>query len=362
MAIGTKVKVGFDGNAVKRGLAGLRTGFAGMGRMLGRGLKAGAMAGGLGAITALGAALKAAMGIKDLADYGSGLSDMAMQTGVAVSRLVELEEALRLAGVPAKDTSRVLSTLAANMQEAKAGAGLARDAFNDLGIYLDELEGMSVDDVFSRIAQMIADSGGEIKNLERSMEGLFGARIGYGLLRLFKDPANFEKARKNVSMLAQDLEASANDLDRLADDLGGIPVQMRGLYLGIYRVAQSVFGDNPLQKLFDGFNYESMRPAFESIKQMMEQVKNEGFGALFDRMFESLKMQMKAMGQLFGEGIKESMGNMLKDGAAGMLIPDWLKSKGDDKSSGFLDKIEEHTQRASNLLQRIERKNGGVYQ
>ena len=196
MAIGTKVKVGFDGSAVKRGLSGLKSGFAGMGRMLGRGLKAGAIAGGVGAVTALGLALKGALGIKDLADYTSTLSDMAVQTGISVSRLVKMEEAMRLAGVPAKDTSRVLSTLAANIQEAQEEAGMARDAFHDLGIFMNDIEGKDVEEVFMKIGKAIASGGDDIKNLERSMEGLFGARIGYGLLRLFKNPADFEKAAK----------------------------------------------------------------------------------------------------------------------------------------------------------------------
>jgi len=356
MAIGTKVKVGFDGSAVKRGLAGMRMGFSKIGGMLGRGIKAGAIAGGIGAVTALGVALKAALGIKDLADYGSGLSDMAMQTGVAVSKLVELEEALRLAGVPAKDTSRVLSTLAGNMQEALGQTGLARDAFHDLGIYMDDLRGAKVDEVFALIGQKIADSGGEIKNLERSMEGLFGARIGYGLLRLFKDPANFEKARKNVGLLAKDLEASANDLDRLADDLGGMQVQMRGVYLGIYRTAQSVFGDNPLSGLFDGFNYEQLRPVFEKIRNTMALLREEGFGLVFSGVMDSLKDQMKEMGRIFGAGVKESMGGMLGDGLRG-LIPGF--QKGDkDRSTSFLDAIKNNTDRSTAILQRIERQKG----
>jgi hypothetical protein len=37
MAIGTTVKVGFDGEEVKRGFAGLKNGFSAIGRTMGKG-------------------------------------------------------------------------------------------------------------------------------------------------------------------------------------------------------------------------------------------------------------------------------------------------------------------------------------
>lgn len=355
MAIGTKVKVGWDASAVKTGMMKLKSGFAGVGRILGRGLKAGAVLGGVGAITAIGAALKAAMGVKDLADYGSGLSDMAVQTGVAVDKLVLMEEAMRLAGVPMRDTSRALSTLAANIQEAQSQAGLARDAFNDIGIYMDQLEGKRIDEVFDMIGRAIADSGGEIKNLERSMEGLFGARIGYGLLRLFRDPANFEKAAKNVGNLARDLKDSANDLDRLADDLGGLGVQMRGFYLGLYRVAKQALGDNPLQPLFDAFNYENMRPVFERIRNTFVRMREEGIGAIMGDMMEQMTALMKSLGAAFGEGIKESLrGNF---SILDAVNPTWALPKmfgiGKDKSG---DETAKNTRRTNEILENINRR------
>jgi hypothetical protein len=311
--------------------------------------------GGVGAVTALGAALKAAMGIKELADYGSGLSDMATQTGVAVSELVKMEEAMRLAGVPMKDTSRVLSTMVANMQEAKAQTGLARDAFNDLGIFMDELEGKNPAEVFQMIGDVIASSGDDITNLERSMEGIFGARIGYGLLRLFKDPANWEKASKNVSRLAQDLEDSATDLDRLADDIGGLGVQMRGVYLGIYRTAQTVLGENPLQFIFDAFNYENMAPVFDKIRNTLIRMREEGVGAIFGDAMESLKGVMRDLGKVFGEGIKEALGDfsIMDTISPGFSLPSFLG--GDKDKSG--DEISKNTSRTNELLETLGRRN-----
>jgi hypothetical protein len=358
MAIGTKVKVGFDGSAVKRGLAGLRAGFGRMGRMMGRGLRAGAVAGSLGAVTAIGAAIKAAMGIKDLADYGSGLSDMAMQTGLAVKELVLLEEALRLAGVPAKDTSRVLSTLAGNTQEAMKQTGLARDAFNDLGIYMNEVRGMNVHEVFDLIGKKIRSSGGEIQNLEMAMEGLFGARIGYGLLRLFKDPANFDKARKNVAGLAEDLNASANDLDRLADDLGGLRVQMRGFYLGLYRAAQGAFGENPLQGMFDMFNYENAKPFFDKLRETFVWLREgPGLGEMLENSIIQLREAVYGLGQEFGEGVKDSLSGALGGGIGGLLNP----FNGFSKETGATDKLGAKVDRTNSILQRMQRDGGAVW-
>lgn len=352
MAIGTKVKVGADISAVGRAMGKIKGMFAGIGKFGGLGLLRSNLGKTVAGITALGLGIKAVLGMKELADYTSELSDMAVQTGVSVSKLVELGEAIRLAGVPARDTSRVLSTLAANIQEAMDAPGLARDAFHDLGIYMTDIKGMKLDEVFMHIARTIGQSGGEIKNLERSMEGLFGARLGYGLLRLFKDPANFEKARRNVAALAHDLDESSFDLDALADDLGGLPVQMRGVYLGIYRVAQSVFGRNPLQGLFDGFNYENFRPLFEALRGFMDRLKNDGIGAVIGDMFEGLKEKLQELGRIFGEGIKDALKDSLSPSKIFGLS---ANTHGGDRSSSYLQSIERNTDRTNEMLRRIER-------
>jgi len=67
MAIGTTVKVGFDGEEVKRGFAGLKNGFSAIGRTMGKGA---ALVGGMMAAQTLeGIIIKAATGTNELADF-----------------------------------------------------------------------------------------------------------------------------------------------------------------------------------------------------------------------------------------------------------------------------------------------------
>jgi hypothetical protein len=219
MALGATLKVKMDSTAVKRGLSNIRAGFVRLGGVV-RGI-GGAMRKAF--IPAAAAAGALAVAFKKVADEGSELSDMAVQTGVSVGKLVVMQEALRRAGAPISDTSRMLSMLASNLKEAKFEAGPAREALDDLGISLSEISDKPLDEQFMMILERIRDAGDQVKNLEGAMEGLFGARMGFGILRLAKDlDVNMEKAEKSAKSYAEFMEESSGSLDATADELGRI--------------------------------------------------------------------------------------------------------------------------------------------
>lgn len=208
-----------DSTAVKRGLSNIRAGFVRLGGVV-RGI-GGAMRKAF--IPAAAAAGALAVAFKKVADEGSELSDMAVQTGVSVEKLVIMQEALRRAGAPISDTSRMLSMLASNLKEARFEAGPAREALDDLGISLSDISGKRLDEQFMMILERIRDAGDQVQNLEGAMEGLFGARMGFGILRLAKDlDVNMEKAETSAKSYAKFMEESSASLDATADELGRI--------------------------------------------------------------------------------------------------------------------------------------------
>lgn len=222
-ALGATIKVGIDSSAVRRGLAGIGRMVRGLGTRIGRMLQSriGKVAAFVGAF-ALG---RAALGVAEL---GSELSDMSVQTGVSVEKLVEMMEALRLAGVPMRDTSRMISLLASNIQEASAQAGPVRDAFHDLGFIMGDFENLRIDQAFDLIIRRIGEAGDEIRFLERDMEFIFGARIGFGLLRLAKDlQDNADRAAKTSRSFAKTMGEHATALDRAWDAIGRIGLLLK---------------------------------------------------------------------------------------------------------------------------------------
>lgn len=352
MAIGTTVKVGYDGRAVEKGLGRLKTGFMGLGRVIGGKLGLGGVTKAVGAITALGLGYKAISGFKEMADYAGGLTDMATQTGVAISKLVELEEALRVAGVPAADTSRILSRLAGSLQEAQMESGPARDALHGLGFLASEFKDMKLDEAFMLIGKRIAELGPEAKNLESTMEDLFGARIGYGLLRLFNDPSNFAAARRNVALLGQEFEKYGPELDAMSDDLGGLAVQLRGFYLGLYKAMKPMFGEKPLQGLFDAFRFENANAFFEKIKNTLLLIKQEGIGKVLGDAFADLGERLK---NIIMEGVSEGIRAGLPGGGT---LKGILGFGGRETATTDVSKIEDNTAQTVGMLRRIAREGG----
>ena len=213
-----------DSSAVKRGLSSIRAGFSRLGgvvRTIGGAMRR-------AFLPAAAAAGALAIAFKRVADEGSELSDMAVQTGVSVEKLVVMQEALRRAGAPISDSSRMLSMRASNIKEARFEAGPAREALDDLGISIADISGRPLDEQFMMILERIRDAGDQVQNLEGAMEGLFGARMGFGILRLAKDlDVNMEKAKESAKSYAKFMGENATTLDTTADELGRLGMIMK---------------------------------------------------------------------------------------------------------------------------------------
>lgn len=314
--LGATLKVGMDTSAVQRGLASIRTMFGRLGATL-RGI-GGAMRKSLLPVVGLLAGFGVAA--RSVTKLGSELSDMSVQTGVSVGKLVEMQEALRLAGVPLRDTSRMLSLLASNLQEARFEGGAVREAFEDLGFDMSEFTGKNLAEAFEMILQRIGQSHESIKMLERDMEAIFGARMGFGIIRLAKDlNSNLEQARKNARSFAEFMDQNANSLDRTEDALGRIGMLFKEIIgrilvkLPIDRFAEALnsidvgrlgdqlgaFFENPKAKLAEAWEFIQKKIA-ELWARLLEMLISAG---------EALGREIrKGIGGFFGGGGSASSG------------------------------------------------------
>ena len=214
-----------------------------------------------------------AVAFKKVAEEGSELSDMEVQTGVAVKDLVLMKEALRMAGAPIKDTSRMLSMMTANIQEARFTAGMARDSLEKmLGIDVADIQGLKMDEQFRMILERIRDAGDELPQLEMAMEGIFGARMGFGILRLAKDlDVNWAKAAKSSESFGNFMGANAQKLDALADSLGRIGMIFK-------EVAGRLLMLLPIEKIADAIQNFNLGPIADFLGAFLQ----DPFGKIMD--------------------------------------------------------------------------------
>jgi TP901 family phage tail tape measure protein len=118
---------------------------------------------------------------------GDELDKMSLRTGVSVENLSRLSFAAERSGsdITAMETS--LRFLSRRMDEASKGVGIAKDAFDDLGITLTDQMGQlrSQPDVIKDVATAISNLDSETRQVAVAMD-IFGARSGPGLLPLLK--------------------------------------------------------------------------------------------------------------------------------------------------------------------------------
>lgn len=334
--IGTTLKLGFDGTSVARGLGNI----SGLVGRFGKQIAIGATRRiGEGMTDMLGKIVTALPdAIKETADWAGNLTDMATQTGVSVEKLVLLEEALRLSGGQAADTSRMISVLADNLSTAATAGGPAADALKALGFEADELSRMGVDEAFYKIGKRVAelnkltrtpitfidpDTGEQItkivettekmKGLETVMSDLFGAKMGYKLLRFFKDfDGSMGQATNNVGKLGHAInDGLAVDMDNFSDSLGRFETLKRSLSsIVLSEIFRSTGGSNGVNRLFDFLDPEKIRPQIESFVSMI----GRNLEVLLSQdLTTSLGDLMRNLGKSFGEGIRDSLKISVKD-------------------------------------------------
>ena len=347
MAIGTTVKVGFDGEDVKRGFAGLKNGFSAIGRTMGKGA---ALVGGMMAAQTLeGIIIKAATGTNELADFAGAAEDVALQTGSTVSEIIRLNRALELAGAQV-DAGRMLSTLADNMYDATHGGTELQDTFHKIGLSAADLARMKPIDQFKNIMQTLSQYQGSIGELSDITEKIFGAKMGMQIIRLFKNAdVMTNEMGADVAAFAKNVENSAGKLGSFSDQVSRLKYLWRSLNLAGF-------------ELFGG-NGEYMKALFNSLDELINLREFAKVGAVLKAEFakalevfnesafmDAIRNAIKSLGDAFGEGLKGSL-----EGA----MPPWLKyvlpSGSKDKSTSQL--IQE-VQKSNALLSSIERTNG----
>jgi hypothetical protein len=310
--IGTTFKLGFDGTSVGKGL-GKMSGLLGrFGKQIGVGM---AQKIGHGVTDLMGRIVMAVPeALKETADWAGNMNDMANQTGVSIQKLVQMEEALRISGASARDTSKMISTLADNLNTAATEGGPAIDAMQKLGLTWGEWANLPVDRQFENIMRRVGELEPGFKGLETIMADLFGARMGYKLIRFARQfDGNMADAADNVRGLSLAMQNDAPAIDQFFDGLGRIENFKRSLAsIGISEVMRLLGGPDRPDRMFDFIDPEKLRPKIRKFVDMMRNTfiymrEEGGIGRVISDMG-------KDIGKSIGAGIMETIspGNMFK--------------------------------------------------
>jgi len=343
MAIGTSVKVGFDGSEVKKGFAGI----GGMFKSIGKGMAIGA--GAMMSKSLLDLGMKLATGIDQLADFAGEAQDTALQVGATTSEIIKLDRALALSGA-AIDSGRLLSTMTDNIYDASHGSEELQKTFGALGLTMADLAGQSTIDQFMMIGKAVATIGENGGETEKALKDIFGGKMYMQLLKLFRNQDVFEQANKELDSFGKNIEDMQDNLGKTQDQFQRIPYLWKSFNLALARGIGA--NGNFWKKLFDGFDQALNEGNFSKLGYMLKSEFAKaleviaGSGAL-----DTFKNFFRDIGKYIGEGISSALPKLPS-------LPTWLG--GDGGKTSMIDPISE-IQRTNSLLERIYRTGGALY-
>jgi hypothetical protein len=180
------------------------------------------------------------------------------------------------------------------------------------------------------------------------MADLFGAKMGFKLIRFFRDfDGGMKMAENNVGKFANRLDASAGGYDEMSDALGRFHMRWRETMSIVIDQMGGTFGTDWIDKMFDALSPERVRQSLVFLREEISGMfKGDGIGGMF-----------KGIGRQIGEGIKESMGGM----SAGSIIKGMFTGGPPTASTGggSFDKLVAQGTEQTGLLRQIATKKGG---
>lgn len=187
------------------------------------------------ALTAMGAAVVgfAALSIKSFADTGDQIQKMALRTGFSTEALSELRFAAEQSGTTLEGLEVGIRRMASTIDDAKQGLSTAVYAFDQLGLRVEDLEGMSPEQAFETLALAIADVPDELTKAALATD-IFG-RSGTQLLPLLADGSEgIERLRQEARDLGIVFDQdAANAAAEFKDNMNSLSKSFDSVKFGI---------------------------------------------------------------------------------------------------------------------------------
>lgn len=344
--IGTTIKIGFDGNAVKAGFRRISAGYSRMvsgfkriGRtMLAPFVKLMAV---MAPILGGGAMI---YGIKNILDYGGAVSDLANRAGLSAKKIVILNELFRRTGLEGADVATTLQRMGKNIEAGlelpSSEAGKAMEALN---ITVEDLAGMDLAEQFEFIGKKIAGMQSESEAARASM-AIFG-REGAKLINTFRTGGGMDMARKSVGGLAINLGRAADQFDHISDALGSIKVKFQQFFAGVAVQMLPV-----LEKLADYINQLDLSGMGKSVGQFFQGIADAfqtgtiktWIDTTVAKFNELMKGTMKFLADYFAYQITKALSKTATGKALGIHDPSRGKAGILDLETGEITEVNQY--------------------
>jgi len=376
--IGEKIKIGFDGSEVKRGLGGIMGGFSKLKRGIGRATRQV----GVGAARRMGSDLFGFVinGLQaipnelgNLSMLNKELDVMAQSTGVAKDEYLAMRQAMSKAtgkdlGDAADDMRDISERIGEALIDAESSPG---KTMRNMGIFYDDIADKNIVDQIELISKKFADLKNEVGPAKAMsfINELLGEQAGKKLIPFF---LNYEQGMKDAREVTKGF---AGQIDRLGPDLEAIFDIKQSIGRKFSELAAGVLEAFKAA----GLEAKSIADLINSIDVagIAKDIANfiaEGVNAIKeDGLWEWIKSKMSELGdwlsQVIGDGISKAIGNIMPD-----FMPKWLGGGGGSKDSDsgvfgrILDgvglssadntKIEQNTGETNRILERLA--SGGI--
>lgn len=228
-----KLQGWIDGAAAKAGLLGGAV--SALGSQL-IGFATGALTGAVAALQSLVTGF--VQGIKGAADFAGAVSDTMAKTGQTAESVLVLTQAFKNAGMGAEAVPMAVNKLQRALAGATEEGASTAEAFDRLGLNIEQLRAMSADEAFAAIGVAISELKDPTLQAQAAFD-LFG-RSSVQLLAVLKDPAAFATAAQQVGGLGRIIGQNAAEMDKFSDAVGSLDTKQMQFFAG---AASALSGD-----------------------------------------------------------------------------------------------------------------------
>lgn len=228
-----KLQGWIDGAAAKAGILG------GAVSALGAGLISFATGAVTGAVSGLASLAQGfVQGIKGATDFAGAVSDTMAKTGLTAQAVLVLQQAFKNANLSAEAVPMAVNKLQRALAGATEEGTSTAEAFNRLGLNIEQLRAMSADQAFAAIGTAISAIQDPTLQAQAAFD-LFG-RSSVQLLAVLKDPTAFATAAQQIGGLGSIIGKNSAEMDRFSDAVGSLDTKQMQFFAG---AASALSGD-----------------------------------------------------------------------------------------------------------------------
>lgn len=352
MAIGTTVKVGFDGKDVDKGLGGIHGGFA----KLGKGLAGMSKQMGVGAARQIGASLFGFVTqtataipsrIEELAQLSKEIKNIARDSSMAESEVIALMHAFKSSGMDTDLAGDTLREFATKFGEAVQDfESEPAKALQDLKLPISEINKASLKNQINSFALAVQHYGGSQQKLAFIMDRFLGGDLGLKAIGFFQD---YNKHITDGTIATEKFTRQMSEQKTKLEQVS----KLRMLFEQKFdELSLAVIGETGGigQSLSDWLQNMDIESAAKQIASFIRTIKDSTvdlFSIIQGGQFsDTVNNLFRDVGKQIGEGIKDAMPSL--------GFPSIFGGGKDRSTSQLLNEL----QKSNGYLASIERTNG----